>query len=154
TLRTDAARMQRRQRGNYTLVLQAISTMKSGRGLVARRSSRGTSSVNFDRTSRSMSARQGSASRAALLVMGALVLLVGFVVFLTRGGETKAPIAGGDAVPAPSTARADLASSNGVEIASSADPRERSGAVPVGVRLRGPGHLEGRVIERQSGVGV
>src|SRR5207302_2029235 len=43
---------------------------------------------------------------------------------------------------------------NAEEIASSADPRDRSGAVPVGVRLRGPGRLEGRVIERQSGAGV
>jgi protocatechuate 3,4-dioxygenase beta subunit len=100
---------------------------------------------------------RGSAARNVLLVLVALGVLL---VVLWRSLSTAPAGEGGARLPAAGP----TATNGSVELAGEdAQRMETDGStaapgrtlqVPVGVRLSGPGRLEGRVVERASGLGV
>lgn len=105
----------------------------------------------------SSSPRRGAASRPILVLLAAVPILVVALWFLlsrTDPASGLGPHAGGDAgAPGASVA---LQAAPGVELADTASPSNlaRSQGVAAGVRWRGPGKLDGRIVERASGLGV
>jgi len=105
----------------------------------------------------STSPRRGAAPRAILVLLAAvpiLVIALWFLLSRTDSADTVGPKSGVDAV-AP-IGSAALEASPVVELADAAPKSEvaRSEGVAAGVRLRGPGRLEGTILERSSGRGV
>jgi len=105
----------------------------------------------------SSSPRRGAAPRAILLLLAAVpILVIALWFLLSRADPTEAlgPKSAVD-VGAPSASSA-LQTAPRVELADSGATANvvRSQGVAAGVRLRGPGRLEGRIVERASGVGV
>ncbi len=92
----------------------------------------------------------------AVLALG-LLLVAGIGLWLFLRAETARPA--GSELPAPAVAGNTAAEATGA-LDESANAgafdtgRPRTSAIPVGVRLPGPGRLVGRVIERESGLGV
>lgn len=99
--------------------------------------------------------RTGSASRPILILLAALAVLVLGALWFLRSGGTTHPVAltgSGSATTASSAAKLDAVKT---QLAPTGDAQfARSGAEPTGVRLPGPAKLDGRVIERATGLGV
>lgn len=93
----------------------------------------------------------------ALLVAALLLLCAGGAWLLLRGDAPRSMTA---ATPPPAVAASAGAEDTGAleegrDAAGALDGQHlRAQGIPVGVRLGGPGRLEGRVIERSSGLGV
>ena len=102
-------------------------------------------------------ARRGAASRTVLLVLAAVAVLVLGIALFLRTGSTPAPVAG---VPVGPLGGAEAGTTltgldeSGTQLSSDGTSGARSGAGNVGVRLRGPARLEGRVLDRANGLGV
>lgn len=105
-----------------------------------------------------LASRRGSTARTVVFLLGALALVV-FVLwrFLAASeGPAPAPAVVVDA-PAPGATPASTLSAvdeASAKLDGAAIGSVRSGAIPVGVRVPGPGRLSGRVLERASGAGV
>lgn len=100
--------------------------------------------------------RRGSAQRSVIVLVAVLALLVLGVAFFLRSNPTKAPAAitntGG---VAPSASTAELAASgHETELATNDELAARHSGTAAGVRLSGPGKLDGRVIERATSAGI
>lgn len=101
--------------------------------------------------------RRGAASRAILFLVVLVPILVAALWFVLSLGEA-APVVGpnardGSVAPGASTALAAGQSTVLADSGPMADVARSAGGTP-GVRLRGPGRLEGTVIDRASSVGV
>ncbi|MBL8861411.1 MAG: carboxypeptidase regulatory-like domain-containing protein [Planctomycetes bacterium] len=102
--------------------------------------------------------RRGAAPRAILLLLVALPLLAALLWYLLHAPAATPSAVGPSAAEQAVTpaaageldagAAVELAGPDGVAVAF------RSAGGAAGVRLRGPGRLDGRVLDRQSGLGV
>lgn len=102
--------------------------------------------------------RRGSAARNVVFLLVALGLLV-VLLWRLLATPPAATDAGATPLPAASSstvANAELAVDDPrrAELESAAQDSARAASVPVGVRLAGPGRLDGRVIDRATGLGV
>jgi hypothetical protein len=104
----------------------------------------------------SVESQRGSAQRTVLIVVAALALLVLGVAFFLRGGETKPPAAITNAgVGALASNATDLAANTAdTPLATSDELAARHSGTVAGVRLSGPGKLDGRVLERATSNGI
>lgn len=101
--------------------------------------------------------RAGSSARTLVVVLAVVALFVVAALWWTRRDDGPRAIESLSAVAPASVAndRADLASTDALAKTSTlADANARSAAVQVGVRLRGQGRLEGRIVERASAIPV
>lgn len=101
--------------------------------------------------------RAGSSARTLVAVLAVVALFVVAAVWWTRGEGGPRAIEGLSAgsTTSRSSEAADLAATEAVATTSPlAATSVRSAAVEVGVRLRGQGRLEGRIVERESAVPV
>ncbi len=106
---------------------------------------------------RSHSPQRGAAARPIIALLVVVALLMGVLFTLLRRGDVA------DA-EGPSTSALATASVPAAELSGATSPLELSGAaahggtrissVKPGVRLRGPGRLDGRVVDRSSGASV
>lgn len=105
----------------------------------------------------SPTSRRGAASRAILVLLAVVPILVVALWFALSRGDSGSMVGPRDAHEsvAPSGGVA-LTSAPVVELADSSAPANvaRSAGVAAGVRLRGPGRLDGRVVDRANGAGV
>jgi protocatechuate 3,4-dioxygenase beta subunit len=106
----------------------------------------------------SLESQRGNSSRAVLLVLALLAVVIGLVTyFALRGGGGPAAVADArpnaprhDEAPQPANIDSSRVDSLAAKIAALPDGIP----IPAGVRLGGPGRLVGRVLDRTSGNGV